>query len=83
MDQAFFAVRTPHPRTHQQHLYCMYEPPGMHEPARMHACCCTSCCAHELMQHAPAAAAAAYMRASVAACVIDTVYQMIYSSAQT
>ena len=30
-----------------------------------------------------AAAAAAYMRASVAAYVIDTVYQLIYSSAQT
>ena len=32
---------------------------------------------------AAAAAAAAYIRASVAACVIDTVYQLIYSSART
>jgi len=37
MDPAFFTVRTPHPRTHQQHLHRMYEPPGMHEPACMHA----------------------------------------------
>jgi hypothetical protein len=52
------------------------------------------CCGHELMQHswigmhaaaaaAASAAAAAYMRASVAACVIDTVNQLIHSSAQT
>ena len=36
---AFFTVRTPHPHTHQQHthLHRMYEPPGMHEPACMHA----------------------------------------------
>jgi hypothetical protein len=29
MDPAFFTVRTPRPQTHQQHLHCMYEPPGM------------------------------------------------------
>jgi hypothetical protein len=43
---------------------------GMHEPACMHA--------------AAAAAAAAWgMRACVVARVVDTVYQLIYSSAQT
>jgi hypothetical protein len=32
---------------------------------------------------AAAVVAAAYMRASVAACVIDNVYQLIHSSART
>ena len=44
---------------------------GMHEPVWM------------LLHAATAAAATACMRACVAARVIDTVYQLIYSSAQT
>jgi hypothetical protein len=36
MDPAFFTVRTPHARTHQQQLLvCMHERTGMHEPACM------------------------------------------------
>ena len=33
MDPAFFTVRTPRARTHQQQLACMHERTGMHEPA--------------------------------------------------
>ena len=35
MDPAFFTVRTPCARTHQQQLACMHERTGMHEPACM------------------------------------------------
>ena len=35
MDPAFFTVRTPCARTHQQQLACMHERTGMHEPAYM------------------------------------------------
>ena len=35
MDPAFFTVRTPRARTHQQQLACMHERTGMHEPAYM------------------------------------------------
>jgi hypothetical protein len=35
MDPAFFTVRTPRARTQQQHLACMHERTGMHEPAYM------------------------------------------------
>jgi hypothetical protein len=35
MDPAFFTVRTPHARTHQQQLACMHERTGIHEPVCM------------------------------------------------
>jgi hypothetical protein len=35
MDPAFFTVRTPRARTHQQQLACMHERTGMHKPAYM------------------------------------------------
>jgi hypothetical protein len=35
MDPAFFTVRTPCARTHQQQLSCMHERTGMHEPVCM------------------------------------------------
>jgi hypothetical protein len=60
---------------------------GMHEPACMNR---YACCMHEpacMNRHAcranAAAAAAACMRACVVARVIGTMYQLIYSLAQT
>jgi hypothetical protein len=35
MDPAFFIVRTPRARTHQQQPPCMHKRTGMHEPAYM------------------------------------------------
>jgi hypothetical protein len=35
MDPAFFKVRTPCARTHQERLVCMHERTGIHEPGCM------------------------------------------------
>jgi hypothetical protein len=59
MDPAFFTVRTPRARPHQQQLACMHERTGMHEPACMLAAAAAAGCCWLLLVLAATAAAAA------------------------